>query len=67
MGTIVALDASVSVPFGTFERCLQIKDWSRMEQGTEYKYYCPAVGFLTVEQSVGGGDKLELVKVEADR
>ena len=66
MGTIVALDAAVAVPFGRFEECLQVKDWSRVEQGTEYKYYCPAVGFLTMEESTGGGDKLELVETKPD-
>jgi hypothetical protein len=66
MGTVVALDAAVSAPFGKFENCLQIRDWSRIEQGNEYKYYCPTVGFLTVEESVGGGARIELVEMTAD-
>ena len=67
MGTIMAVDATVSVPLGAYDNCLQIRDWSHIEPGKEHKYYCPAVGFLTMEESVGGGDKLELVEVQADR
>ena len=49
MGTIVALDAKVSVPLGKFENCLKVRDWSRIEAGNEHKYYCPEIGFLTME------------------
>ena len=63
MGTVMALNATVSVPLGRYDNCLQVRDWSRIEPDNEYKYYCPAVGFLTMEQSVGGGDKLELVEM----
>jgi hypothetical protein len=66
MGTVVALDAKVSVPFGNFEDCLQIRDWSRIEQGKEYKYYCPTVGFLVVEETIGGGERIELIEMTAD-
>jgi hypothetical protein len=64
MGTIVALDAKVSVPFGKFENCLKVRDWSRIEAGNEHKYYCPATGFLTMEESIEGGDKVELVEIK---
>jgi hypothetical protein len=64
MGTIVALDAKVSVPLGKFENCLKVRDWSRIEAGNEHKYYCLAIGFLAMEESIEGGEKLELVEIQ---
>ena len=51
MGTVVALDQKVTVAAGTFDDCLQIKDWSKIETSSEFKYYCPTVGFLVLEES----------------
>ena len=65
MGDVVALDKKVSVPFGTFENCLQTRDWSTLDNTlNEYKYYCPDVGFVTMEESVSGSEKIELVNVK---
>jgi hypothetical protein len=61
MGTVVATDKTVAVPHGTFENCLQIEDWSLIEQGREYKYYCPAIGFLVREEKIGGAVEADLV------
>ena len=52
MGTIIGLRKKVKVPYGTLDDCLQIRDWSRIEKtANEYKYYCPAVGFVALEES----------------
>jgi hypothetical protein len=63
MGTVVATDKTVTVPHGTFENCLQIEDWSLIERGREYKYYCPAIGFLVREEKIGGAIEADLVGV----
>lgn len=65
MADILSLDKKVVVPYGTFEDCLQTRDWSRIDQSAnEYKYYCPNVGFVVMEESVKSGQgKVELVDV----
>jgi hypothetical protein len=51
MGTIIALGKRVKVPYGTFQDCVQTRDWSRIEKtANEYKYYCPAIGFMVLEE-----------------
>jgi hypothetical protein len=66
-GTVVALDKKVTVPYGSFEGCLQTRDSTRLESSKEDKYYCPAVGFVVLEQSVtSGGEKVELVGVTSE-
>jgi hypothetical protein len=66
MGTIVATDKKITVSYGTLENCLQIRDWSMIEPDNEYKYYCPAIGFLALEEAVGGGPQAELVSVSPE-
>jgi hypothetical protein len=69
VGTILATDAKVTVPHGIFENCLQVKDWNLLKPGAEFKYFCPAVGFLALEleQEGGGGvQRVELVSVSSD-
>ena len=65
MGDIVALGKSVTVPYGTFNDCLQTRDWSRIEKTlNEFKYYCPSVGFLVKEENVSdASEKSELVDI----
>ena len=68
MGDVVALTAEVSVPYGTFNNCLQTRDWSAIDTSTnEYKYYCPAVGFVTLETAVDSSNRVELVTVTTRR
>jgi hypothetical protein len=50
-GTVVALDESVSVEAGDFEGCLKIRERSVIDlELDEYKYYCPGVGNVLVEE-----------------
>lgn len=64
MGDIVALNQKVVVPFGAFERSLKTRDWSKLEKSlNEYKYYSPDVGFVVLEESVDGKEKVELINV----
>jgi hypothetical protein len=63
MGTVVATDKKITTPHGTFENCLQIQDWSQIEGGKEYKYYCPEVSFLVREETTRGRILADLVSV----
>jgi hypothetical protein len=68
MGTVIALNRTVTGPTGTFRGCLQTRDWSVIDKTVnEYKYYCPQVGFLTLEEAPGGGDRAPLVSVSNSR
>lgn len=48
-GMVVAINASVSVPAGTFTGCLQTEDWNALEDyagSLEQKFYCPGAGWV---------------------
>jgi hypothetical protein len=63
MGTVVAVRTKVSTRQGTFEDCVQIRDWSRIkESDTQYKYFCSEVGFMVLEEE--GSERLELLSAE---
>lgn len=68
MGTIVALGKKVTSPAGTFDNCLQVRDWSMIEWGGDYKYYCPEVGFIVLEESAWFfGGRTELASVSEEK
>lgn len=61
---VLSLDASVTVPFGTFTNCLQTAEWSLIEPGTlEHKFYAPGVGLLRAVAVEGGAGYEDLVSV----
>src|SRR6266850_905435 len=59
MGQVIALDESVTVPFGTFKGCVRTKEWSLLESGTEKKWYAKEIGLVRVESP--GGEVMNLV------
>lgn len=64
MGDVVALGAKVRVKYGSFENCLQTRDWNPLEPGAgEYKYYCPEAGNVVLEAGIGDGEQVQLVDV----
>jgi hypothetical protein len=69
MGTVIAVGKHVKVRYGTFDDCVQIRDWSRIDLTNEHKYYCAKVGFAVMEETAGlraklfGANKVELVSV----
>jgi hypothetical protein len=67
MGTIIALGKKVTVPYGTLEDCLQTMDSTPLETTSEYKYYCPEVGFMVLEEStrpsVPDSQRTELISI----
>lgn len=55
---IVSLDEKVTVPAGTFEHCLKVKEGSAIEPYEAFKYYCPNVGLVLEEED---GERVELL------
>jgi hypothetical protein len=48
MAEIVDVDASISVPYGSFEHCVETKETTRLAPGdVENKYYCPGTGLVS--------------------
>jgi len=71
VATIVAVGKKVSVAHGAFEDCVQVKDWSLIASGAEYKYFCAGAGFAVLEEKAGWAallrpERSELVKVTAE-
>lgn len=67
MGEVVSLDETVSVTYGTFSGCLKTKDWSHLEASViEFKYYCPQVGNVVLEEEPDGGEA-ELINVKSEQ
>jgi len=61
-GEVVSIGETVTVPFGTFADCLKTRDFTPLEpEVNEFKYYCPDVGFVTLEEEEG--ERLELLEV----
>ena len=61
MGEVVDLDGSATVPHGTFEGVLVIKEWNPLEPGaSELNYYARGVGLVLEDE---GGQRVELVEV----
>jgi hypothetical protein len=63
MGTVIAANRTVTVPYGTLKNCIQIQDLTPFEPRREYKYYCPDIAFLALEKLVGFGPEAELVSI----
>lgn len=56
---VMSLDETVTVPAGTFTGCLKTNDKSAIDTLLdEYKYYCPGVGNVLVEE---GSERVELI------
>jgi hypothetical protein len=54
----------VTVPFGTFDDLLVIKEWSPLEpEVVEHKTYAPGIGLILAEAVQGEDERLELIDV----
>lgn len=63
---VVALDARVTVPFGSFAHALRTREWTPLEPGVrDAKYYARGIGEVS-ERTVRGGDE-QLALVASDR
>jgi len=67
MARVLALDETASVPHGTFEHCLRIEEWTRLDPDVrEEKYYAPGVGVVLETVVLGGTGRSELVSVTVE-
>lgn len=63
VGGVLSLDATASVPVGTFTDCLQTEDYTPLEpDALEDKFYAPGLG-LVLELDVESGERTELIEV----
>ncbi len=60
---VLALNETVTVPAGTYTKCLKTEDFTPIAPGnTEFKYYAPGIGnVLTINP--GTGKRVELISV----
>lgn len=70
MAKVLRINAKVTLTFDNqidpdvYAGCLKTKEWSPLETGAvEYKYYCPGVGLLLVNELQTGTVRTELVDV----
>lgn len=64
-GEVVAVNQTVSVPFGDFQGCVTTEDFTRLEPDErERKIYCPGVGLVS-EGSLDGDELNQLVDIDA--
>ena len=65
MAEVISLNETVTVPFGTFENCLQTKEWTPLEPGiVEHKFYAPGIGFIKEIKVEGEEGYAELTDIE---
>lgn len=65
MADVLALNQSVSVPYGNLSGCLKTRDWTPLEQsGDEHKYYCPSVGGEVMEVGLEDNETSGLLSVQ---
>ena len=66
MAKVISLNESVSVPYGSFENCLQTEEWTPLEPDVlEHKYYAPSVG-LVLEVDIESEDRVELIDISVE-
>lgn len=61
---VLSTSTSITVPYGSFDNCLQNAEWNLLEAGVvEHKYYAPGVGLvkaIAVEGESGYEDLVEI-------
>jgi hypothetical protein len=63
MAEVISLNESVTVPYGSFDNCLQTHEFSPLEpDANEDKYYAPGVGLVLVVD-LNTGLRTELIEV----
>jgi hypothetical protein len=52
MAKVLSLDASVTVPYGSFDRALESREWTPLQPGfSEKKYYVAGVGRWVIRET----------------
>ena len=62
IGEVAALDEAVTVPFGSYQSCVRIREWSMLESGASKKWFARGIGLVRIE--VTGGEVAMLVAIE---
>ncbi|HLO34132.1 MAG TPA: hypothetical protein VK249_33615 [Anaerolineales bacterium] len=63
MGSVLSVDESLSVPFGSFERVVKTLDFSHLETNAqEQKFYAPGIGLIE-ELDVNTNEEMVLTKM----
>jgi hypothetical protein len=61
MGRIISTSEAITVPFGTFNNCIQTEEWTPLEPGVlEHKYYAFGIGNIKTIMIKGGYEVSEL-------
>ena len=64
MAKVIATDASVSVPYGSYQHVLETSEWTPLEKAVlEHKYYVRGVGNVRTSMVKGGNEEEQLVSV----
>jgi len=64
MAKVLGADASVTVPYGSFDHVLETSEWTPLERGViEHKYYVKGVGNVRTVMVKGGAEEERLVSV----
>ena len=68
MGQVLSLNEVVSIDLGSYENCLQTKDWNPLEpEVVEHKFYSKEVGNLILERKVAGeSGEMKLIEFMAE-
>ncbi len=67
VGQVLSLSKTVSVPYGTFDNCLQTAEWNPLEPGiVEHKFYASGVGLLKAIAVEGESGFEELVEITSE-
>ncbi len=63
MATVLALNKTVNVPFGTFKGCLETEEITPLKVGEINRFYASGVGFIQSVALKGDRERLELVTI----
>ena len=64
MRDTIATGLTVTTKLGRYTDCVKVYDWTPLDKTSrEYKYYCPQVRSLVLNEDVTTGDRSELTKV----
>ena len=61
MRNVEAINETVTIKLATYSGCVKMYDWTPLDpESKEYKYYCPEVGALVLEENVTDSTRAEL-------
>ena len=65
MAEVLAINETVTTPYGAFKNCVKTLEWTPLEPNLKaHKYYCPEVGGTVLEVELVGGERKVEERVE---